>query len=81
MSRLAYIQKFVKKDFHEDHVDVRTVELSHRRTFFVYFIIIMVTILVGGAILHALEGWSFISSVYFAVETMTVSLIGCIYVS
>ncbi len=45
----------------------------HRYTFFCTLASIVVCTFIAGGIFHSLEEWSFIESVYFAVETSTVS--------
>jgi hypothetical protein len=47
--------------------------LHHQRVFWVCLACIVAFIFIGGGVISALEGWSFISGLYFAVETSSVS--------
>jgi hypothetical protein len=46
--------------------------LATRRRFVVNIIVIILTLFIGAFTFMGLEGWSFITSLYFAIETTTV---------
>ena len=47
----------------------------HKRTMIYNVLTMLGTVLIGGVVLTALENWTIIQGVYFALETSTVSLI------
>lgn len=71
-AQLDRMKKLVKKEFSETNMNINEVHRSHRMTFTALIVATLVCLFVGAAVLMQLEGWSFVTAVYFCVETMTV---------